>query len=97
MKKLTDLENFRLNENDLWEDDMDAIEKVALYCDEVIGTDLVIGKQADELQEALNKFKKGALELKDILESLNGADLLPSETDGSLPEPDEVINLIKLR
>lgn len=99
MKKLTSLEAFRLNEeNDLFGDEsMRDLNKIQTYCTELLNADFVPpeGEYGRKLKTALAKFVEGANDLREILEELDGAEILPKETEGSLPEPDEIIELLK--
>jgi hypothetical protein len=99
MKKLSKIEEaIHIKENDLFGDDnMQDVDKIQTYCQELLGADFVPeeGNYGRKLKTALVKFVEGANDLLEILEELDGADILPTDTEGSLPEPEEIIALLK--
>ena len=99
MKQLSKLEEARMiKENDLFGDEnMGDIKKVQTYCEELLGTDLVAPetREGRKLKKALAAFAKASADLESLLEELDGNEILPYDTAGSLPEPEEILDLFK--
>jgi len=75
------------------------VDKIQTYCEELLGTDLVTPESAygRKLKKALTMFKSGADGILAILSEMDDLELLPYDTAGSLPEPEEIIDLLKIR
>lgn len=99
MKQLSKLEEARMiKENDLFGDEnMGGIKKVQAYCEELLNADLVAPetREGRKLKRALAAFTKATADLESLLEEMDGAELLPYDTEGSMPEPDEIMELFK--
>ena len=100
MKKLTELERVRMNEdNSLFGNaDLTDIEKILTYMEEIVGVD-IIPREMSEIRDGITAdvkaVKEGLSNLKGQLQDLMSGDHLPGEEDtgGALPDPEDILAL----
>lgn len=92
-KMLERFETFRANENDLWEDNPDSnfVELIELYCDELLGADLLAPRSAAKLDRSMQAFRRSVNALYEAVKELEETGQLPD--DPSMPTGEEVLEL----
>ena len=73
-----------------------SMKKIFDYCDELTGADLLDFRSSSKLATAKHKAAMAMEHLKNVLEELDGADLLPiveEDEENDFPNPEDIISL----